>query len=151
MKTYTTSKAAELAERLAAQKAENDRRLAEIQAEQEAHDKKLAAALAKAGPARVALVEDLLEKFEIPAAELETQRNKRTGEIITDRKTGEPKLVDPDADETVRMQRLAAAIDKLVELAAATSAQSEHALESVLRDDDGVDDEHGEDTFSQAS
>lgn len=117
MAAYTTKKSEMLAQRLAAQREENERLLAEIQAEQEQHEQKLAAALEHAGPARVALVEDLLEQFGIAPAEPVQQRNKRTGEIIRDRKTGLPKTVDPDPDETFRMERLAAAIAELRERA----------------------------------
>ncbi|WP_193072444.1 hypothetical protein [Brevibacterium sp. FME37] len=114
MTTYTTSKAAELARRLEEQEAENQRQLEAIRAEQAAHDKALDDALTTSGRARVALVEELLEQFGIDTVELEQRRNKRTGEVILDRKTGKPRTVDPDPDETMRMQRLKAAIDTAV-------------------------------------
>lgn len=114
MTTYTTKKAEQLAKRLAEQQAENERLLAEIEAEQEAHQSRLARALEKAGRARVALVEDLLEKFDIPPLAHEARRNKRTGEVIKDRRTGQTQMVDPDPDEVQRMQRLADAIDVAV-------------------------------------
>ncbi|PFG69107.1 hypothetical protein B0O41_3958 [Propionibacteriaceae bacterium ES.041] len=123
MTTYTTKKAEVLAERLAAQQAENERLLAAIQAEQEAHQQRLADALEKAGPARVALVEDLLEQFGIGPAEHAQQRNKRTGEVIRDKRTGRPKTVDPDPGETARMERLADAIADLRERASSAAAQ----------------------------
>lgn len=111
--TYTTKKAAELAKRLADQQAEHERNMAALQAEQEAHDKRLDEALKSAGPARVALVEDLLEKFGVEPAAQVKRRNKRTGEVITG-KDGKPVMVDPDPDETERMARLADAIDAAV-------------------------------------
>lgn len=114
MTTYTTSKAAELARRLAEQEAENRQRLEAIRAEQAAHDKAIDDALATSGLARVALVEELLEQFGITPVELEQRRNKRSGELILDRKTGKPRTVDPDPDETMRMKRLKVAIDTVV-------------------------------------
>lgn len=114
MTTYTTKKAEQLAKCLAEQQAENERLLAEIEAAQEAHERRLAHALEKAGRARVALVEDLLEKFDVPPLAHEARRNKRTGEAIKDRRTGQTQMVDPDPDEVQRMQRLADAIDVAV-------------------------------------
>lgn len=114
MTTYTISKAAELARRLEEQEAENQRQLEAIRAEQAAHDKALDDALTTSGRARVALVEELLEQFGIDTVELEQRRNKRTGEVILDRTTGKPKTIDPDPDETMRMQRLKAAIGTAV-------------------------------------
>lgn len=124
MTTYTTKKAEALAQRLAAQQAENERLLAEIQAEQDAHQQRLADALEHAGPARVALVEDLLEQFGIGPVEHVQQRNKRTGEVIRDKRTGRPKTVDPDPGETARMQRLGDAIAALRERVGSVAAQS---------------------------
>lgn len=118
MTTYTTSKAAELARRLAEKEAELERERDAIRAEQEAEDKVLDEALAKAGRARVALVEDLLDMFGIAPAAPEPRRNKRTGEILRDRE-GRPKTVDPDPDEALRMQRLRAAVEELVAAAPA--------------------------------
>ncbi|GAA1769039.1 hypothetical protein [Nostocoides vanveenii] len=114
MTTYTTKKAAALAQRLADQEAENRRLLAAIQAEQDAHDARLAKALADAGPARVALVEDLLDKLGIDSVPHEAQVHKRTGEVVTD-KSGKPRMIDPDPHEEQRMQLLAEAIDRLIE------------------------------------
>lgn len=122
MYTYTTSKTAELARRLVEQEAENQRRLEAIRAEQAANDKALEDALATSGPARVALVEELLEQFGIDSVELEQRRNKRTGKPILDRQTGKPRMIDPDPNETMRMQRLKGAINKAVK-ASKTVAQ----------------------------
>lgn len=110
MTTYSTKKSARLAARLA-----------EIQAEQEAHEQRLEDAYERAGRARVALIEDLLERFEVPPAEPEPRRNKRTGVVIRGR-DGSPRTVDPNPDEAERMQRLAAAIDEAVSSASAASS-----------------------------
>lgn len=112
MTSYTTSKAAELAHRLAEKEAEKQQELDAIRAEQEAENAVLDNALEKAGRARVALVEDLLDMFDIEPAASEPRKNKRTGEILRDR-DGAPKTTDPDPDETLRMQRLFAAINEI--------------------------------------
>lgn len=113
MTTYTTKRAATLAQRLAEQEAENQRRLAAIRAEQDAHDARMAKALADAGPARVAFVEDLLERLGIDPTPLETQRHKRSGEVLTDRH-GQPRMTDPDPHEELRMQRLSEVLEQLL-------------------------------------
>ncbi|WP_129314024.1 hypothetical protein [Rothia koreensis] len=145
MTTYTTSKAAELARRLAEKEAELQRERDAIRAEQEAEDKTIDDALARAGRARVALVEDLLDMFGIEPAAPEPRRNKRTGEILRDR-DGRPKTVDPDPDEALRMQRLRAAIEELVAAAPSepkvTAAEyGGHSAEPVETDEeDSLDD-----------
>lgn len=138
--TYSTKKAAALAQRLAEQEAENARRLAAIQAEQEAHEAKLAKALAEAGPARVAFVEDLLDRLDIGPEPMAEQRHKRTGEVVTDR-AGQPRMVDPDPHEEVRMARLAEALDVLLEGSADDGAgvadePAEVEEQDVLDEDD---------------
>lgn len=123
MTKYATQKAAALAQRLADQQAENERQLAAILDEQEAHEKKLAGAMKSAGMARVAVVEDLLETFGIGPAEHQPRRNKRTGEVLTN-KDGTVKMFNPDPDETQRMAQLAGAIEALLETSAAPAAEA---------------------------
>lgn len=136
---YTTKKAAELAARLAEKEAEHQRAIATLQAEQEAHETRLADALRKSGPARVALVEDLLEKFDITPVAHEKRRHKRTGEVITG-KDGRPVMVDPDPDEMQRMALLADAIESAIATTATRSSDSTST----------VDDEPDGDTGEQA-
>lgn len=133
MTKCTTRKAAALAQRLAEQQAENERQLAAILDEQEAHEKKLAGALKSAGMARVALVEDLLETFGIGPAEHQSRRNKRTGEVLTN-KDGTVKMFNPDADETQRMARLAGAIEAVFEASAAPAAEARMSDFAELQD-----------------
>jgi hypothetical protein len=114
--TYTSKKSAEIAERVAAQEAEHALLLAALQAEKDALDLRLHTALEQAGAARVAFVEDLLERFGVDPTPLEPMRHKRTKEALLDR-SGQPRLLNPDADETQRMQRLSVALDQQLERA----------------------------------
>lgn len=123
MAKYTTQKAADLAQRLAAQQAENERKLAGILAEQAAHDKKVEGLLRTAGPARVAFVEDLLERLGIEPVPHEQRRNKRTGALLTN-SNGTAKMFNPDPDETQRMLLLAQAIEALLAQAGAAEESS---------------------------
>lgn len=123
MAKYTTQRAAELAQRLAEQQAENERNLAGILAEQEAYDKKIAGALKTAGLARVTFVEDLLEMFGIGPVPHEQRRNKRTGAPLVN-SDGTAKMFNPDPDETQRMELLAQAVEELLEHAGAADKSS---------------------------
>lgn len=111
---YTSKKAKALAKRLAEEQADHERRMAKIAAEHQEEEKKIERALKTCGPARVALVEDLLERFGIKSTALKPRVNKRTGEPLVD-KDGNPRMEDVDKDERLRMQRLFEAIEEAID------------------------------------
>jgi len=111
---------ARIVDRIAARRAELEAQLQALEAETEEHEAHLADRLEKAGRARVALVEDLLDRFEIPQGtpriDKETGKQKLT-------KEGKPIFINNDPDETKRMERLAEAIDGLVRRAEGAVAE----------------------------
>lgn len=123
MGKYTTQKASELAQRLVEQRAENDRKLAGILAEQAAHDKKMEGILNTSGLARVAFVEELLEALGINPVPHEQRRNKRTGAPLVN-SDGTAKMFNPDPDEMQRMELLAQVIEGLMEQTGAAEESS---------------------------
>lgn len=111
MSKNQTPKTARIVDRIAAQRAELEAQLQALEVETQEHEAHLEDRLEKAGRARVAFVEDLLDRFEIPQG---TPRiDKETGEQKLT-KDGEPIFIRNDPDETKRMERLAAVIDDLV-------------------------------------
>lgn len=135
------------------------RQLEAVEAERAVREEHLAEVLETAGPARVALVEDLLDHFGIEP-ERTPRISRKTKEQVKN-KAGEPQFNYSDRDETRRMKRLLAAIEDLIERAGVTAADApdtdpvppaaadgdegadtaEHAVEHV-EDSAGVVDEH---------
>lgn len=109
-----------IVDRIAAKRAELEAQLQALEAETEEHQAHLEDRLEKAGRARVAFVEDLLDRFEIPQG---TPRiDKETGEQKLT-KDGRPIFINNDPDETKRMERLAEVIDDLVRRAEGTAVE----------------------------
>lgn len=115
-----TLKRSRIESRIAAERAALEARMQALDAEAEEYEAHLEDRLEKAGRARVALVEDLLDRFEIPQG---TPRvDKETGEPKLT-KDGKPIVINNDPDETKRMERLAEVIDDLVRRAEGTAVE----------------------------
>lgn len=91
--------------------------------EQKAYDDTIAEALKSAGRTRVEFVERLYEHFDIPREM--TERRDKDGAAVRG-KDGQPVKVRTDKNEEARIQKLAAAFERLVEKTSASPAQSPH-------------------------
>lgn len=98
------------------------RQLEAVEAERAVREEHLAEVLETAGPARVALVEDLLDHFGIEP--VRTPRISRRTKKQVKNKAGEPQFNELDHDETKRMERLRAVIEDLIEHAGVTAADA---------------------------
>ena len=86
-----TDKTSRIVDRIAAQRAELEAQLRALEAETQDYEAHLEDRLEKAGRARVALVEDLLDRFEIPQ-----------GTPRMDKGTGDQKLTKDDGGRLAR-------------------------------------------------
>lgn len=83
----------------------------------------------KKGYAYVDFVEELGDLLDVPRPDLIDRRNRKTGEIIRSKSTGEPLKTDPDEDGRVRTAQLLQVIREAIQQQPVRHASEHHQMQ----------------------